>query len=500
MLPSLLSAYIEKVKDADGNRIGYLYEDLWTEYASTLLSKVFLFAAIFLAVALIVIGIVAKKKNPERFASFLKVATGIAVSFALTVILTMLALGFAKIGEKVKDANGNRIGYLYEDLWTEYASTLLSKVFLFAAIFLAVALIVIGIVAKKKNPERFASFLKVATGIAVSFALTVILTMLALGFAKIGEKEYMSEKPMLLVLIPPMILAGIAVLGGIVSYISNLSSKKAGKIALYVTFGLLFAALIATFVCFIVYFNQNIKGDGYYDSTDGSYGKVDQLILYVASAILIVVAIVAAMLCDKKGNFTFDGKCIALAGICVSLSFALSYIKLWDLPQGGSVTLVSLLPIMLFSYIYGAKKGLFVGFVYGLLQSMQDPYIIHPAQFLLDYPIAFAMAGLAGILKNTKISLPQVKFALGALIAGTMRYVAHVVSGVFAFGAYAIDAGAKNAFVYSLAYNSFVFVDILLVIVAGVILFSSKAFVAETEKFSSAKETEDSAAHTGAEE
>lgn len=121
--------------------------------------------------------------------------------------------------EKVKDADGNRIGYLYEDLWTEYASTLLSKVFLFAAIFLAVALIVIGIVAKKKNPERFASFLKVATGIAVSFALTVILTMLALGFAKIGEKEYMSEKPMLLVLIPPMILAGIAVLGGIVSYI-----------------------------------------------------------------------------------------------------------------------------------------------------------------------------------------------------------------------------------------------------------------------------------------
>ena len=343
---------------------------------------------------------------------------------------------------------------------------------------------------KLENPERFASFLKVATGIAVSFALTVILTMLALGFAKIGEKEYMSEKPMLLVLIPPMILAGIAVLGGIVSYISNLSSKKAGKIALYVTFGLLFAALIATFVCFIVYFNQNIKGDGYYDSTDGSYGKVDQLILYVASAILIVVAIVAAMLCDKKGNFTFDGKCIALAGICVSLSFALSYIKLWDLPQGGSVTLVSLLPIMLFSYIYGAKKGLFVGFVYGLLQSMQDPYIIHPAQFLLDYPVAFSMAGLAGVLKNVNIKSQQLKFSLSALIGGTMRYVSHVFSGAFAFGAYALDAGAANVYTYSLAYNSFVFVDILLVIVAGALLLSSKSFVAETKKFSANAQAE----------
>ena len=343
---------------------------------------------------------------------------------------------------------------------------------------------------KLENPERFASFLKVATGIAVSFALTVILTMLALGFAKIGEKEYMSEKPMLLVLIPPMILAGIAVLGGIVSYISNLSSKKAGKIALYVTFGLLFAALIATFVCFIVYFNQNIKGDGYYDSTDGSYGKVDQLILYVASAILIVVAIVAAMLCDKKGNFTFDGKCIALAGICVSLSFALSYIKLWDLPQGGSVTLVSLLPIMLFSYIYGAKKGLFVGFVYGLLQSMQDPYIIHPAQFLLDYPVAFSMAGLAGVLKNVNIKSQQLKFSLSALIGGTMRYVSHVFSGAFAFGAYALDAGAAHVYTYSLAYTSVVFVDILLVIVAGALLLSSKSFVAETKKFSANAQAE----------
>lgn len=52
-----------------------------------------------------------------------------------------------------------------------------------------------------------------------------------------------------------------------------------------------------------------------------------------------------------------------------------------------------------------------------------------------------------------------------------------------AFGAYALDAGASNVFTYSLAYNSFVFVDIALVIIAGVLLLSSKAFVAETKKF-----------------
>lgn len=374
-------------------------------------------------------------------------------------------------------------GYLYEELWTKYASNLLSKVFMYAALFMIAAFVVIGIFTHKKKAENFSAFLKIASAIGVTFALTVILTMLAIGFGKIGEKGYMQEKPMLLVLVPPMILAGIAVFGSIAAYIAYLYSKKAGKTALYITFGLLAAALVAAFVCLIVYFNKNVLNDGYYDTADGSYGKVNQFALYLGAILLVIAALAAAFLADKGGNFTFDSKSIALAGICVSLSFALSYIKLWDLPQGGSVTLVSFLPIMLFAYLYGAKKGLFVGFVYGLLQSLQDPYIIHPAQFLLDYPVAFAMAGLAGVLKNVNMKSPQLKFALSALIGGAMRYVAHVLSGAFAFGAYALDAGASNVFTYSLAYNSFVFVDIALVIIAGVLLLSSKAFVAETKKF-----------------
>lgn len=374
-------------------------------------------------------------------------------------------------------------GYLYEELWTKYASNLLSKVFMYAALFMIAAFVVIGIFTHKKKAETFSAFLKIASAIGVTFALTVILTMLAIGFGKIGEKGYMQEKPMLLVLVPPMILAGIAVFGSIAAYIAYLYSKKAGKTALYITFGLLAAALVAAFVCLIVYFNKNVLNDGYYDTADGSYGKVNQLALYLGAILLVIAALAAAFLADKGGNFTFDSKSIALAGICVSLSFALSYIKLWDLPQGGSVTLVSFLPIMLFAYLYGAKKGLFVGFVYGLLQSLQDPYIIHPAQFLLDYPVAFAMAGFAGVLKNVNMKSPQLKFALSALIGGAMRYVAHVLSGAFAFGAYALDAGASNVFTYSLAYNSFVFVDIALVIIAGVLLLSSKAFVAETKKF-----------------
>lgn len=377
------------------------------------------------------------------------------------------------------------VGYVYESVWTEYASALFSKVFLYGALFLLVALVVIGAAIRKKKAENFPSFLKIAAGIAVTFSLVVVAAMLALGFAKIGEKGYLQDKATYLILVPPVALSLCAVIGGIVSYLCHLHSKRAGKTALYATFALLAALLIATLVCMIVYFNSRVKNDGYYDTSDGSYGNVDQLILFLASVILIAGEIVVAFLSDKKGNFSFDGKRIALAGICVSLSFALSYIKLWDLPQGGSVTLVSFLPVMLYSYLCGAKKGVFVGLVYGLLQSMQDPYIIHPAQFLLDYPIAFSAVGLAGVFKNVKRLSPQIKFALGAALGGFARFCAHTVSGIFAFGAYAIDADASNAFVYSAAYNSFIFLDILLVVVVGVILLSSKSFAMEAEKFTS---------------
>jgi thiamine transporter len=140
---------------------------------------------------------------------------------------------------------------------------------------------------------------------------------------------------------------------------------------------------------------------------------------------------------------------------------------------------------MIFSYIYGTKKGLLVGFLYGVLQAVQDPWLIHPAQFLLDYPIAFSMVCFAGTLTDLKVlnKLPQVKFGISAIIAGSLRFFCHILSGVFAFGAYAVDSGATNFWSYSLIYNLYVFIDIALVVFAGCIILSSKAFNKEIEKF-----------------
>lgn len=394
--------------------------------------------------------------------------------------LSLLSSFFDRI--KYPDGDGEKY-YLYEELWTEYAKNTLSSVFLYTAVALAVILVAIGIFVKLKKAGYFPQYLKTAMTIALTFAVTVIITMLAIGFAKISEKGYLQEKEMLLELIPPLVLGVTVVLGAIASYVAGFFSKKAYKITLITSVSLTAAALVATIVCLVVYYSKAIAGDGYYDSTE--YGQLNQLALYLSAGALIVVAAAAALLLDMKNKGGFDSKCIALAGICVALSFALSYIKLFSMPQGGSITLASMLPVMLFAYVYGTKKGVFVGLIYGMMQAMQDPYLIHPAQFLLDYPIAFAMVGFAGAFKNLHAldKLPQVKFALGAIIAGALRFMSHVLSGVFAFGAYAIDAGNNNFWGYSTAYNSYVFIDIILVIVVGALLLSSKNFNKQIIRF-----------------
>lgn len=383
--------------------------------------------------------------------------------------------------DRVPHENGNKY-YLYEDVWTEYATETLSTVFMYVAIALAVILIGIGIFVKLKKAEYFPAFFKTGATIALTFALTVIVTMLTLGFAKISEKGYAQGENMLLELVPPLVLGGVIILGIIASYIAHFFTPKAYKITLISTLSCIGAALIVTIVCLIVFFTKNIKNDGWYGE------EINQLALYLSAVGLIALIVGTAVLTDMKNKSVFDSRCIALAGITVALSFALSYIKMFSMPQGGSVTLASLLPIMLFAYVYGPKKGIFVGFIYGALQAMQNPWLIHPAQFLLDYPVAFAAAGLAGSFKKIKQldKLPQIKFALGAVVAGALRFIAHVFSGVFAFGA---DAGGQNLWVYSLAYNSFVFVDIAIVIAAGALILSSKSFVKRIELYAHTKKS-----------
>ncbi|HOV70462.1 MAG TPA: energy-coupled thiamine transporter ThiT [Clostridia bacterium] len=152
-------------------------------------------------------------------------------------------------------------------------------------------------------------------------------------------------------------------------------------------------------------------------------------------------------------------KAIVYGAICAALSFILSYIKLWSMPQGGTVTPASMLPLIIYSYSFGVVPGFVAGTVYGMLQLIQDPYILHPMQVIMDYPLPFALLGLAGIIKTKNL---QAGLIAGAFIGCTGRFISHVLSGVIFFAEY---AGDQNPWLYSIAYNSFVYVEFAIITV-----------------------------------
>jgi thiamine transporter len=135
--------------------------------------------------------------------------------------------------------------------------------------------------------------------------------------------------------------------------------------------------------------------------------------------------------------------------IMVALSGALYLIKIFTLPQGGSITLGSMVPIFLLALRRGPRIGMIGGVAFGLVALVEDVYsgvevIFYPAQVILDYPLAFGLLGLAGFFQ--KIPVLGVGVGIGA------RFCSHFVSGVLFFASYA-PAGV-SPFVYSGVYNA----------------------------------------------
>lgn len=184
-------------------------------------------------------------------------------------------------------------------------------------------------------------------------------------------------------------------------------------------------------------------------------------IIIIAAIILVIGALILFSFAMKKKREGLVKKSawtiqeVSAAAMCLALAFLLSFIKIWHMPQGGSITPASMLPIMLFAYIYGTPKGLIVGLAYGLLQCLQDFWVVHWAQLLLDYGIAFIVLGFAGLFRKSIYP--------GLVLAGILRYAAHVASGAIFFAA-AYAAPGQNFLVYSMIYNSFALIDLAICI------------------------------------
>ncbi len=186
----------------------------------------------------------------------------------------------------------------------------------------------------------------------------------------------------------------------------------------------------------------------------------------ITVAVLIVGLIVLAIVLQpkEKKNSRFSTKQLVFSAIAMALALVTSMIKLFSLPLGGSVTLMSMLFIVLIGYWYGPKAGIMTGFAYGLLQFVIEPVFYTVPQLITDYPLAFGALGLAGFFRNKKYGLQK-----GYVVALLGRLFFAWLSGVVFFASYA-DGTGMNVPVYSLVYNgSYIFAEgIITVIIISV--------------------------------
>ncbi len=152
---------------------------------------------------------------------------------------------------------------------------------------------------------------------------------------------------------------------------------------------------------------------------------------WIAFGIVVLFALImlAVVLTNKKNKWTT--RMLTNGAIAMALSFVLSFIRLARMGNGGSVTLASMLPLMLFSASYGIGPGMITGVVYGMLQFIQSPEVVHWAQMLLDYPIAFAMLGLAGMYKPFASKKKDWMLFVAIVVAAFGRFVCHTLAGMF---------------------------------------------------------------------
>ena len=167
----------------------------------------------------------------------------------------------------------------------------------------------------------------------------------------------------------------------------------------------------------------------------------------------------------NETKLKFSTKIMAEIAVFVALASVLSYIKLFSLPQSGSVTLASMVPILWLALRRGPKVGLFAATVYGVVQLALGPEgIYYPAQVLLDYPIAFGLLGLAGFFQKRPF--------IGVTVGIIGRFVAHFLSGIIFF---AIYAGEMNPVIYSAVYNGgYLLVELVISIYVIYLLRASK--------------------------
>lgn len=200
----------------------------------------------------------------------------------------------------------------------------------------------------------------------------------------------------------------------------------------------------------------------FYDVVVNDWGETTYVPTTLGNICLVILILVLLFLAAgfiKKRSKKLSVQQLAFCAVAIALGTVLSNIKVFSFPTGGSITLLSMLVICLPGYWFGLGAGILTGVAYGVLQMLVDPYILFPAQLVVDYLLAFGALGLSGLFCKRKHGLIP-----GYILAVLGRYTFAVLSGWLFFGMYAWEGW--NPLPYSLAYNAiYIFAEAAVTIV-----------------------------------
>ena len=194
----------------------------------------------------------------------------------------------------------------------------------------------------------------------------------------------------------------------------------------------------------------------WFNDAFSKFGKVSGVTWIALGVVAALGLIVLAVSMSKKKWTT---KMIAFGALAIALSFVLSCVRLYRMPTGGSVTPGSMLPLMLFAVSFGVGPGLLAGLAYGVLQYLQGGWFANVWQFSLDYLLAFAALGLAGLAKH----LPE-KWGLycAMVIAALCRALSATLAGIMFW-----DTAPWASLVYN---GTYLIPDTLICIILAVLI------------------------------
>lgn len=188
-------------------------------------------------------------------------------------------------------------------------------------------------------------------------------------------------------------------------------------------------------------------------------------------------------------------KTLAEGAVMIALATILSYIRVYKLPWGGSITLLSMLPIILFSVKNGITPGFLAAFVFSLIQFGQGmidglfgwgltPTVLAACIFM-DYIGAYTILGISGIFRK-KVAAGWIG---GTVLAVLLRFAFHFFSGVFIWksvGELWEGFSTDNSWLYSLLYNgSYMLPELIFTVIGAFALFrapQTRKLIFENEK------------------